>query len=109
MGAPVAPLGTRMMVLSFTPSRMGTISTRLTKSKVPVFGSKLAGVSPGRDTWPKVACAVKPNVEAVTRAARAVQRRDGELIRPVYRPRPGSGMRGGPGRQVAGLEPVREQ
>src|SRR5712692_120471 len=43
-----APLGTRMTVCSFTPSRMGIMISRRVYSKLSVTGSNLAGVSLGK-------------------------------------------------------------
>ena len=48
MGALLAPFGTMMTVCSFTPSRMGIITSRLMYSKLSVTGWKLAGVSLGK-------------------------------------------------------------
>src|SRR5688572_24708246 len=45
IGASDAPLGTSTIVRSFTPSRIATISSRRTKSKLSVFGVKVAGIS----------------------------------------------------------------
>src|SRR5215475_13551839 len=53
MGALFAPLGTRITVCSFTPSRMGIITSRLTYSKPSLVGSNFCGVSLGKVlTWP---------------------------------------------------------
>src|ERR1700674_2659088 len=48
MGAFLAPLGTRMTVCSFTPSRMGIMTSRLAWSKLSVTGVNCTGVSLGR-------------------------------------------------------------
>src|SRR5215213_6381993 len=71
MGAPFAPLGTRMTVCSFTPSRMGIITSRLTWSKPWYVGSNFGGVS-----LCKVAgvCAAAVDARASKRAARPANR-----------------------------------
>ena len=45
IGASLAPLGTSTTVYSLTPSRIGTIASMRSKSKLSVFGLKLAGIS----------------------------------------------------------------
>ena len=47
IGARVAPFGTMTTVWSFTPSRIGIITSRFTWSKVAVTGWSVAGVSLG--------------------------------------------------------------
>src|SRR5450830_504233 len=52
MGARFAPFGTRMTVCSFTPSRMGIMTSRRTWSKPTKVGVSFAGVSLGSVvTW----------------------------------------------------------
>ena len=47
IAAPLAPRGTRITVCSFTPSRIGIISSRRSKSKLAVRGVNVAGISDG--------------------------------------------------------------
>jgi hypothetical protein len=47
IGAFLVPFGIRMTVFSFTPSRIGIISSRLTKSNASLWVSNLSGVSLG--------------------------------------------------------------
>src|SRR4051812_18193226 len=63
MPALLAPLGTRMTVCSFTPSRIGIIISRRTKSKLEVCDSTCAGVSLGNPAeldCPVELCAQSP-------------------------------------------------
>src|SRR5688572_17157862 len=51
MGAPRAPLGTRITVCSLTPSRIGIMTSRRTWSKLSTAGCRVAGVSLGRSGY----------------------------------------------------------
>ncbi len=66
IGAPDAPFGTSTIVRSFTPSRIATISSRRTKSKLSVFGVNVAGISDtdggGTASWARAAA--RPSMSA---------------------------------------------
>src|SRR6476619_6921781 len=73
MGADLLPralFGTRMTVCSFTPSRIGIITSRRTWSKAPVTGVNVRGVSLGNcgywGGWAK-SCTPRSAAQAVAR------------------------------------------
>ena len=63
MGARRAPFGTRMTVCSFTPSRIGIMTSRRTWSKPSLVGTSFAGISLGSDGT----CAGKLPIDTNTR------------------------------------------
>src|SRR6185436_16792550 len=71
IGAPFAPFGTRTKVLSFTPSRIGIITSRLTKSNSPVFGWNAGGASPGAGSAASASAAPASRLQATSNTRRA--------------------------------------
>src|SRR5262249_22698058 len=82
IGAPFVPFGTRMNVFNFTPSRIGIITSRLSKLNASLRGLNEAGVSLGNAAGAlSAARASCPSVAPSKRATKTVNGRANRISR----------------------------